>query len=65
MQLYTIPEVADILCVSRGFVYKRIADGSLKTIDIGKGRPFKRVTDAAIEAYLDDCTPDDRPQVTP
>lgn len=48
---YTIPEAAALLGVGRTTVYELIRSGELPSIRIRRGR---RVTRAAIEAYLAD-----------
>jgi len=50
---YTIPEAAALLGVGRTTVYELIRSGELASIRIRRGR---RVTRAAIEAYLADRT---------
>ncbi|WP_162794821.1 helix-turn-helix domain-containing protein [Nonomuraea lactucae] len=46
LQLYTIPEAAKVLGVSRSHAYRVVADGDLRVIDVGRrgGRkPMSRV----------------------
>jgi len=50
---HTIPEAAALLGVGRTTVYELIRSGELPSIRIRRGR---RVTRAAIEAYLADRT---------
>lgn len=37
-QLLTVPEVTDRLRVSRATAYRHIADGSIKTVEAGRGK---------------------------
>jgi len=49
--VYTIPQAAEALAVSRSTVYRLIAEGLLETIKV---RSRTRVRPAAIDRYLDD-----------
>ncbi len=46
---YTVPEVAELLGVSKGLVYKMCDDGRLPTIDAGRRRVVPKV---ALERVL-------------
>lgn len=48
-RLYTIPEVADILRVTRQTVYRWVEEGQIETIYAGAHR---RVTREQVEAFL-------------
>ena len=48
--VYTIPQVADLLAVSKSTIYRLVADGSLESILI---RSKKRIRKSAVERYLD------------
>lgn len=51
--LYSIPEVAAALGVSRSTVYELIAAGEFPTVDIGQGqRPRHRVKVDALEDWI-------------
>jgi excisionase family DNA binding protein len=49
--VYTVPQAAEALAVSRSTVYRLIAEGLLETIKV---RSRTRVRPAAIDRYLDD-----------
>jgi excisionase family DNA binding protein len=49
--VYTVPQAAEALAVSRSTVYRLIADGLLETIKV---RSRTRVRPGAIDRYLDD-----------
>lgn len=51
MQLYTVPEVAKILKVKKGFVYELIYTGRLGAIKLSERRI--RITDEAVRAYIE------------
>jgi len=56
-ELFTVPEAASWLRVSRSTVYRLIADGELRAVNIGLGRQSKtrvRVDDLA--SYIDHKT---------
>lgn len=52
-QLWTIPQVADLWGCSENTVYRRIAKGLLRVIDIGDGRAKTRVPASALIEYED------------
>jgi excisionase family DNA binding protein len=47
--MYRIPEVVEIISLSRSFIYELIRSGELKTVQVGGAR---RVTAQAIIDYL-------------
>lgn len=51
MQLYTVPEVARILRVKKGFVYELITQGKLKALRLSKNRI--RVPEEALRELIE------------
>ncbi|WP_027717776.1 helix-turn-helix domain-containing protein [Desulfovirgula thermocuniculi] len=51
IQLYTVPEVARMLRVKKGFIYELIYTGRLEALKLS-GRRI-RITEEAIKNYLD------------
>lgn len=56
-KLYTIPEAADALRVTRAAVYKWIREGKIEVVYVGSER---RITQGAIEAFIKASTADRR-----
>jgi excisionase family DNA binding protein len=56
LQLITVEDAADVLSVSPATVYRRIADGDIPVVNIGRtgGRPRLRINLAALEQYAAD-----------
>lgn len=53
VRLLTIPEVVEILAVGRTYVYERIHDRSLPTVQLGTGKGSKRrVNPADLQAFI-------------
>jgi excisionase family DNA binding protein len=55
LRLYTIPETADLLGVSRAHAYRLVADGELGTVDVavkGSRKAKSRITSAALAAFI-------------
>jgi excisionase family DNA binding protein len=51
-QMYTIPEVAALTRLGRATVYRRIASGELRVVNLGTKRRTKmRVPESALAAY--------------
>ncbi len=50
-QLYTVPEVAKILRVKKGFVYELIYTGRLEALKLSERRI--RISEEAVAAYLE------------
>jgi excisionase family DNA binding protein len=57
--LFTPREVADMLTCSENHVYRLIARGALRAVDIaqpGSRKPKTRVRSDDLESYIDACT---------
>lgn len=57
-QLLTIPETAKRLRCSDNHVYRLIATGALRAVDVavpGSGRPKSRIREADLAKYVDRC----------
>ena len=54
--LLTIPETAERLRVSENTVYRRIASGELRAVDLGNGRAWTRVRTDDLARYIDKRT---------
>lgn len=55
--LYSIPEVAAAIGVSRSTVYELIAAGEFPTVDIGQGgRPRHRIPVSVLEEWINHKT---------
>lgn len=56
LQLVTVEDAADMLAVSPATVYRRIADGDIPVVNIGRagGRPRLRIDEAALRQYAKD-----------
>ncbi len=55
LALLNVAEVAKRLGVSPGFVYARVADGSLPHYRLGNGQGGIRVSEEQITAFLEGC----------
>lgn len=55
-QLLTMPEVAARLGVSRATAYRHVADGSIKTVEAGRGktRTKSRVRESELVRFMDE-----------
>ncbi|MEW6447450.1 MAG: helix-turn-helix domain-containing protein [Bacillota bacterium] len=51
MQFYTVPEVAKILRVKKGYVYELVAQGKLKALRLSKNRI--RVPEEALREFVE------------
>lgn len=52
IKLYTVPEIARMLRISKTTAYELVYTGQIKAVKVSpKGRSL-RVTDSALEAYL-------------
>lgn len=56
IRAYTILEAAQLLGVSKHYVYTRIQDGEIKATDLGEGRTKYRVTAAELRRFLNSRT---------
>ena len=52
-KLYTIPEVAEALRVTRAAVYKWIREGRIEVVYVGSER---RITQRAVDAFIKEST---------
>ena len=58
--LYSVVEVARMLSVSPGWIYKAIAHGKLTAVDISledEGRPVVRITAESFESFVKEPRP--------
>ncbi|HAG07014.1 MAG: DNA binding domain protein, excisionase family [Clostridia bacterium 62_21] len=51
MQFYTVPEVAKILRVKKGYVYELVAQGRLKALRLSKNRI--RIPEEALREFVE------------
>ena len=56
IRAYTILEAAQLLGVSKHYVYTRIQDGEIHATDLGEGRTKYRVTAAELRRFLNSRT---------
>lgn len=56
MQFYTVPEVAKILRVKKGYVYELVAQGKLKALRLSKNRI--RVPEEALREFVEKAVRD-------
>lgn len=57
VRLLTVTDAAEMLGVSRHYVYRRINDGTLRSVQLGTGASSKtRVRESDLAAFIDDRT---------
>jgi len=56
VQFYTVPEVAKILRVKKGYVYELVAQGKLKALRLSKNRI--RVPEEALREFVEKAVRD-------
>lgn len=58
VQLYTVPETAELLKVSRGTVYNLISAGELRAVHVAtdKGRAKTRIRSDDLASFIDSRT---------
>lgn len=57
VRLYSIPDVAAVLGVSRNYVYQRINSRELRVVELSNGsRPKQRVRQDDLDAFIDGRT---------
>ncbi|WP_178945933.1 helix-turn-helix domain-containing protein [Kocuria sp. TGY1127_2] len=62
-RLYTVADAAKQIDVSIAYIYKRIKDGSLPYVDLGKGtgRAKTRIRASDLDAFIEERTFSDAP----
>jgi len=53
VRLYSVKAAADVLGTSDDYVYDRINDGSLRTVELGSTRSKQRVRADDLQAFID------------
>lgn len=56
-RVFSIPETAERLAVSRNTVYRLISDGALRAVNVGRqGKPRTRVREDDLARFIDQHT---------
>jgi predicted DNA-binding transcriptional regulator AlpA len=55
-----VAKVAELLEVSKPWVYNRIKSGEFPVVELGDSKPKQRISAAVIQAYIDGRTYDGR-----
>jgi len=53
VRLYSVAAVADLLGMSRGWVYERISKGELAVVELGSTRAKQRIRADVLQAFID------------
>lgn len=56
VRLYSVAAAADLLGVSRVWVYERINSGEFAVVELGDTRPKQRIRADTLQAYIDGRT---------